>query len=108
MCLDGGFLSYIRGKVVCVRDNLADKHTELIVDGIVTDTGSGLPFYTRVWFGNYIEANDKIIKIDIENFKFDEIFELWIDNDGYPAKFYKNKKGDDFVSYSGKDLTEGR
>jgi len=102
----GGFLSYIDGKVIYIRDN---KRFELVVDGIVTDTS--LPFYIYKCFGNYIAphnvsiANAGILKIDTENFKFDETLELWLDRGDYPAKFYKNRKGDDSVSYSGKDLT---
>jgi len=103
----GGFLSYVDGKVIYIRED--NKHFELIVDGIVTDTS--LPFYIYKCFGNYIAphnvsiANAGILKIDTENFKFDETLELWVDRDDYPAKFYKNRKGDDSVSYSGKDLT---
>jgi hypothetical protein len=100
------YLSYIDDKVVCVRRANTPNYHELIVDGAVSDIAS-LSSVKFGWFGNYIlqssEYYGKILKIDTENFKFDEGFELWLYDDF--SKFYKNdKKDDDFVSYSGRDL----
>jgi hypothetical protein len=109
-CIDG-FMYYAKENIICVRVNRALNYSELVVDGTVTDTVNLT--LKNVWFGNYVLFRDsnynrggRILKIDTENFKFDKTFELWIDNDYEPSKFYKR---DDetfgFVSYSGKYLT---
>jgi len=110
-CIDG-FMYYAREKIICVRENRALNYSELVVDGIVTDTVN--LSLRRVWFGNYVLFRDdkynrggRILKIDTENFKFDKTFELWIDDYREPFKFYKRTDEIyDFVSYSGRDLTE--
>jgi hypothetical protein len=78
------------------------------VNGVVTDTS--LPFNIYYNFGYYIDprnvttANGGILKIDTENFKFDETLGLWLELDS-PTKFYSgHKDSDDFVSYYGRDL----
>jgi hypothetical protein len=109
-CRDS-FLSYINGKVICAMPRLSAGcyESKLFVDGVVTDT---IDFLAKAMLGNYIFASQngrvKILKIDTENFKFDETFELWVDDDSYPTKFYKDKEKSDFASYSGKDLIGGR
>jgi hypothetical protein len=106
-CLRDGFLSYINGKVACVRNNWETRYAELIVDNIVMDTALSLK--NVLWFGNYIGRNygREILKIDTENFKFDKTFSLWIDEAYVNPRFYSDiNNPDNFVSYSGQDLID--
>ncbi|MDR3000881.1 MAG: hypothetical protein LBU89_06415 [Fibromonadaceae bacterium] len=91
-------------RVICVKMN-RNRPSELIVDGVVSDTRNDY-FSIYKWLGSYIMSYDNIsiLKIDTENFKFDETLDLWMDYDREPAKFYKDKEKNDFVSYSGQDL----
>jgi hypothetical protein len=101
-----GFLSYINGKIVCIRAYAKPPfYSELVVDGVTTDTIENSPY--SKWFGNYIVQNSegKILKIDTKTFKFDTTFNLWIDYFNDNPRFYKdNKNSNDFVSYSWLDL----
>jgi hypothetical protein len=75
------YISYINGKVVCIKNNLKDGYAELLVDGIVNDTISRI-LNLGNWYGNYIQNGNDILKIDTESFKFDKDFKLEITYDG--------------------------
>jgi hypothetical protein len=101
----GNFLSYVDGKIICIRSNTeaSPPYSELVVDGIATNAIEAL-HSSYLWFGNYIVQNHdgKILKIDVKNFKFDKTFELRIDKYYNNPRFYKNNN--DFISYSWWDL----
>ena len=107
-------VSSIENKIACVKTNLETESVELIVDGNITDTTSlffdSYGLYKIIFYGNYIirsdEYLDKICKIDIKNFKFDNTFTpMWI-NRHSPPRFYKDndKNSDDFIEYTYEDL----
>ena len=107
-------VSSIENKITCVKANRETESVELIVDGNITDTTSlffdSYGLYNIIFYGNYIirsdEYLDKIYKIDIKNFKFDNIFTpIWINRRHSPPRFYKdNKNSDDFLEYAYEDL----
>jgi hypothetical protein len=116
------YLSYIDGKVIGLRRNIkrdelgSEFIMELIVDGVIADAR---PYFEILCAGReYVVTNyGEVIKIDTENFKFDDTFKLWVDYYDYSsflANFRKNGRydenigDDDFVSYSEKDLIGGR
>jgi hypothetical protein len=104
-------MSYINGKIFCLRHNAEEDFYELIVDNVVTDTSSfsnGAYFY-----GNYVTGRTdgkqirRILKIDSENFKFDKTFTLWFSEREMPAgiTFYNDKNNiDDYIEYSEEDF----
>jgi len=107
-CID---MSFINNKMLCIRKNTGANNFELVADKIVTDTSD---FGGGNWFGNYVtdgitvvingvnRAVSRFHKIDTSTFKFDRDFKLWYRF----HNFYNDiEKLDDFVLYSGEDLT---
>jgi hypothetical protein len=106
-------MSYINGKILCLRPNGEEGFYELVADNIVTDTSSfsnGAYFHgnyvTEYFYGVYFYTGQlrRILKIDPENFKFDETFTpIWLSGRG--ENFYNDENNrDDYVKYSEGDF----
>jgi predicted small lipoprotein YifL len=105
-------MSYINGKILCLRKTEEGLY-ELVVDNVVKDTSrfsNGAYFYgnyvTESYYGGYWYTGQlrRILKIDPENFKFDETFTpIWLSGRG--ITFYNDKDNlDEHIEYSEKDF----
>jgi hypothetical protein len=118
-CFD---ISYIGNKITCIRRNDEVDHFELVVNNIITDT---LAYeYSRWhgisnWYGNYIKdsryggdgdfSTGEINKIDIKNFKFDDVFgPVRVKNTRWGDYSYQRystfQDSNNFIRYYPKDL----
>jgi hypothetical protein len=125
-------VSYVKGKILCLKFNNEADYYELIVDGTVTDTSS--LYDGEYWISSIIELNrsyvigrehrvrfnleneigfkridlKKVYKIDEETFKFTNVFTpIWIEEIYGDYKFYRDTKSiDDFVQYTLQDFND--
>jgi hypothetical protein len=110
-------MSYIGGKIACIKGNNSADYFELIVDAIVTDT---LAYeYARwhgikKWYGNYLKDNrygsgnkggeGEISKIDTLNFRFDNTFRpIRVDDNTNGGECVFNDSGN-YIYYYAKNL----
>jgi len=72
-------VSYVGGKLACIKGNEIANNFELTVNNVVKDTISLNRKITN-WYGNFIkDAEGKIYKIDTLNFKFDNSYTFdWV------------------------------
>jgi hypothetical protein len=106
-------MSCINDKIFCLRHNKEEDFYELLVDDIVTDKSNfsnGVYFYgnyvTESFYGVYFYTGQlrKILKIDPENFKFDETFiPIWLSGRGETFYIDENNLGE-HVEYFEKDF----